>query len=243
MTLHTRDTQILRLISRFRQCSSKQISTLLFHSSGSPTSQKRALDRLVARGYLARVEHRLVGGVRGGSGQYVYQLGRAGWYTYQGGNYSPRRTVDYHALAIVEAFITLVGMERAGLLTIVGTSIDDACWHNFGGIDLRPDMFVELERQGRRRSLWLEIDQGTEGQRQVIGKLEAVIRAFDNADGNEWPQWPLTVWVGLDEARAAELKWFISRMAEPHRQFFVVSTQATLSATILQQLSTGIGID
>src|SRR6185312_6603829 len=176
MTLQERDHQILRLISRFKQCSSKQIATLLFHSSGSATSQKRALDRLVDRGYLARVEHRLVGGVRGGSGQYVYQLGRVGWYTYQGGSYSPRRTVDYHALAVVDAFITMVGLERAGLVTIVGVSAEPDCWLTFGGIEVRPDMFVELAKDGQKRRLWLEIDLGTEGQRQVNGKLEAVIR-------------------------------------------------------------------
>lgn len=238
MTLQERDSQILRLVARFRQVSSKQITTLLFHSSGSPTSQKRCLDRLLRLGYLARVEHRLVGGVKGGSGQYVYQLGRLGWAQYFGTPYSPRRTVDYHALAVVDAFMTLVRMERAKLLTLVGISAEPDCWYNFGGIDLRPDMLVEAEQGGRQRRFWLEIDQGTESQRQVTGKLEAVLRAFENADGREWPEWPLTVWVAVDDARANELRWLIKRLPEAQRRFFAVATQHGLAPLIVGNITT-----
>lgn len=237
MTLQERDSQILRLVARFKQCSSKQINTLLFSTSGSATSQKRALDRLLARGYLARIEHRLVGGSKGGSGQYVYQLGRLGWAQFAVTPYTPRRTVDYHALAIVDAFISLIQLERTRSVNIIGVSAEPDCWLTFDGIELRPDLLCELERSGRQRRLWLEVDLGTESQRQVLGKLDAVIKAFGNADGREWPEWPLTIWVAIDEARATELKWLVGRMAEGQRAFFVVTAQAGLAGTILQQLS------
>lgn len=233
MTLQERDSQLVRLVARFKQCSSKQITTLLFQGSGSATSQKRALDRLLTRGYLARIEHRLVGGSKGGSGQYVYQLGRNGWATYIGGNYTPRRTVDYHSLAIVDAFVTLITLERLGAIKVVGVSTEPDCWLTFDGVELRPDLFAELEREGRRRKIWLEVDLGSESQRQVVGKLEAVIRAFENADGREWPEWPLTVWVGVDAAREAELKWLVSRLPERHRPFFAVTSQQHLAPLIL----------
>lgn len=233
MTLQERDNQILRLVARFRQCSSRQIATLLFHSAGSETSQRRTLDRLMSRGYIARVEHRLVGGSKGGSGQYVYQLGPRGWAQYVGGKYLARRSVDYHALAILDAFIALVELERQGVIVIRGVSTEPDCWARFEGIELKPDLYIDLELGGVRRKLWIEIDQGTEGQRQVLGKLSAVPRAFENADGDEWPEWPLTVWSAVDEARAKELRWLIQRLPKEERAFFAVTTHAQLAGAIL----------
>lgn len=233
MTLQERDNQLLRTVARFKQISSKQIATLLFQTSGSATSQRRALDRLLDRGYLARVEHRLVGGVRGGSGQYVYQLGSRGWAQYIGGKYLLRRSVDYHALAIVDAFIALIELERKGLLKIIGVSTEPDCWLSFSGVELRPDLYIELEADGPRRKFWIEIDQGTEGQRQVLGKLSAVPRAFDNADGEEWPEWPLTIWSAVDDVRSKELRWLIAKLPKEERGFFAVSTHFLLAETIL----------
>src|SRR5947209_6452814 len=86
-----RDRHIVQLVARFKQATSKQIHELLFSSNASRTPADVALKRLTTRGYLHRIERRTVGGSRGGSGQYVYSLGRRGFFMFFEGRYSPAR--------------------------------------------------------------------------------------------------------------------------------------------------------
>src|SRR3954447_17203603 len=123
-----RDRQIVQLIARFKQATSKQIHELLFSANASRTPADVALKRLTTRGYLHRIERRTVGGARGGSGQYVYALGRRGFFMFFEGRYSPARSVDYHALAILDSYIVLRRLELAGRLSIVGLSTEPDCW-------------------------------------------------------------------------------------------------------------------
>lgn len=217
-----RDRHVVQYVARFKQLASSQLHTLVFDDSASLTPTNRTLRRLVEQGYLARVEKRVPGGAKGGSGQYAYQLGRRGFYTYFEGRYVPARAVNYHALGIADCFIRLRRLERAGLLTIVGVSTEPDCWAYVGGQELRPDMYLELELGQRgRHKVWLEYDAATETQKQLRGKLEAYWRAFrdySEADTELWPVIPQTVFVAVDDERVRELTWLISEMAEEARQ-------------------------
>src|SRR5919107_3335473 len=98
--LSGRDRLVVQLIARFKQASSRQVHELLFPGV-TYTPADRALKRLTDRGYLTRIERRTVGGSRGGSGQYVYGLGRRGFFMHYDGRFNPPRTVNYHALAVL----------------------------------------------------------------------------------------------------------------------------------------------
>jgi hypothetical protein len=120
-------------------------------------------------------------------------------------------------------------MERDGLLRMAGVSTEPDCWTVVGGVDLRPDMRVDVDlRTGRRELLWLEIDMATESQKQLRGKLESYWRAFNDADATQVPVFPRTVWVACDDERATELRWLVSQMPEDSRQLFIVCTVASL---------------
>jgi hypothetical protein len=171
----------------------------------------------------------MAGGARGGSGQYVYSLGRRGFYQYFEGGYSAARSVNYHTLAIVDCFVTLRRLEREGAFKVLAMSTEPDCWAVIGGVELKPDLYVELERGTGRLLWWLEVDMGTESQKQLQGKLEAVVRAYrdyDEADALKWPTLPRTLWVGVDEERAKELAWLVGRLpAEAQRLFAVTSKE------------------
>jgi hypothetical protein len=226
--LSPRDRSIVQLVARFKQAASSHIQELLFNDVASHTSANRALVRLTERGYLARIEKRLVGGSRGGSGQYVYQLGRRGFYLYFDGRFSPWRTVNYHALGIVETYIVLRRLERAGVLYIVGMSTEPDSWVRVGGNELKPDLYVEVERAGGvRRRVWFEIDMGSEGQSQLRTKLLRYWQAYDESN---WDVYPGTIWVAVDAERAKEISWLISQMPTNAHVLFQVSTLERLPA-------------
>src|SRR5579862_7666798 len=118
-TLSPRDDQVIEFVGRFRLAAAEQIRSVLFPTQTSKTPLDRTLKRLTDAGYLARLG-RIVGGFGGGSGQYVYQLGRAGWRLLgKGGGYRPLRVVDLHTLTIAECFAALKRLERDGALTTI----------------------------------------------------------------------------------------------------------------------------
>src|SRR3954451_13067456 len=179
LDLSGRDRLIVQLIARFKQASSRQVHELLFPGV-TYTPADRALKRLTDRRYLTRIERRTVGGSRGGSGQYVYGLGRRGFFMHYDGRFILPRTVNYHALTVLDTFIVLRRLELAGRLRVGGLSVDEECWQKIGGDDLRPDMYVELSRPiGEPFKLWTEIDMATEGPRRIRDKLERYWRAYN----------------------------------------------------------------
>lgn len=229
MSLTGRDAAIVQLVARFHQLTSAHVYNLLFATS-SHTPADRALRRLTEAGYLARIERRAVGGSRGGSGQYVYQLGRRGFYALYEGRYQPRRAIDYHALAIADCHLAFKKFEQAGLLAVEGYSIDEECWVRIGRHDLRPDLLEDISHAGRRFKLWLEVDRATEFQKQVRTKLERYWQAYQDADEAAWPVFPAVLWVAVDDERAKELRWLIQQLPADARGLFQVTTLAGLGS-------------
>ena len=184
----------------------------------------RALTRLTNSQYLKRLEHRTVGGARGGSGQYVYQLSSKGLVLFHGGGkYKPPRRVNYHSLAIADCYLHLLRLERAGQLRIVGMSNEPHCWVTVAGQELHPDMYVELERPGGDRlHLWFEVDMGSEGQTKIKEKLERYWRAFNEADSSVVPIFPRIVFAAVDQERVDELKWLIGQGPDEAQPLFRV---------------------
>jgi hypothetical protein len=231
MTISDRDRAVVQLVARFKQASSRQIHDALFYNNSSHVPHDRALRRLVDTGYLVRVEKRIVGGTRGGSGVYVYALGRKGFFTYFDGRYSPPRAINYHSLLIVDTFVALRQLEHAGVLSITGVSTEPDCHERIGGVTLKPDMFVELASpQGKRRLLFIEADMATEGSKQLKVKFQSYYRAYQEADPAEWPVFPHVVFVAVDVERERELTWLIGREPEHAQELFKVCTLETLAS-------------
>jgi len=225
-----RDRLVIQYVAKFKQLSAFHISSLVFHELTTRTPTYRSLNRLVSQNYLHRIERRIVGGAKGGSGQYVYSLGRRGFYMHFTGRYDPARNVRFHDLAIADAFVLIKQVERAGLITINGVSTEPDCWTTIGGTQLKPDMYVDVtKRSGERLRLWLEVDMGTEAQRQLKGQLEAYWRAYNDADVTTMPVFPKIVWIGVDAERVKELTWLIETGPRETQALFEVYGMSNLA--------------
>lgn len=226
--LSSRDAAIIRLVSRLKLVTTNHVHELLF-STSSRTPIDRAMRRLTEQGFLHRVERRLVGGSRGGSGQYCYGLGRRSFYMHHTGRYSPVRTVQHHALAIADLYVLLHRLQRSGQVELAGVSNEPDCWVQLGEFELKPDMYAEMTRSdGVLIRAFYEVDMATEGQKQVRAKLEAVVRAYRASGDHGWTFWPRTIWVCVDDERQKEVAWLVGQMPEEAQALFRVTTLAGL---------------
>lgn len=236
MQLTDRDRQIVLLVGRFKQVSSAHVRELLFATRKSNTPCDRTLKRLTERRYLARIERRNVGGSRGGSGQYVYQLGPHGHTLLRQGRYIPMRSINYHTLAIADTYLQLHRLQASGNISIRGVSNEPDCWMTIDRYELKPDMYVELEHQSRPGDglkIWFEIDMGSEGQRQIKAKLERYWNAYGAAEDAGWDTYPLVMFAAIDEYRARELRWLIEQGPAEARALFRVVTIEELSTAFV----------
>lgn len=207
--LSPREVQVIELVGRFRLMSANHLRELVFARTTSKTPLDRTLKRLTDNGYLVRLG-RFVGGYGGGSGQYVYQLGRVGWrFLKKGGGYRPLRVVDQHTLAITDCFAALKQLEREGLLSVVVYTPEPASHLNVGGVPLTPDAYIELGLLAPRRKFlyWLEVDRGTENADTLRGKCSRYWHAFAAWEGDVFPY---VVFAVPDNVRQAELTRIIA---------------------------------
>lgn len=212
MHLPARDAQIVQLVARFKQLSSAQIQALLFGANHSRTPLDRALRRLTEANYLERIEHRMVGGARGGSGLYVYCLGRRGFYSFSDGRYDKPRRVNYHSLAIVDTFIVIRQLESDGVLEVTGFASEPDCWREVDGTLIRPDLHLTAKIRGITADIFFEVDNATESQRQLRLKLDLYCEAYLKSEF-----FPFVVWVVPDVERVKELKWLIGQLPPERR--------------------------
>lgn len=162
------------------------------------------MSRLVAQKLLARVEIRTVGGANGGSGQYVYQVGPAGWKLAETeGSFWLGRSVKYHSLAIADVYCDINAR-----LNIVRYETEPDTHVKINYVPLLPDMYVEIELGNLTRRAWLEIDLGTERPKQLKDKMSRYHHAWNGA-GEKWNPWPYVVWCVPDMKRRAELESLI----------------------------------
>ncbi|MBO1267073.1 replication-relaxation family protein [Arthrobacter cavernae] len=227
MLVTTRDAKIIKLISRFGMLRSGIIRELIFSDSLSATSSDRALKRLVERKYLARVERRLIGGNGAGSGQYIYRLGTQGRRIAQTqGNYS-RLSDIHHTIAIAETFVAVKRLEQQGLLEVVGYATEPDSWATVAGAELRPDLHIEMAIPSRRVNVtfFIEVDLGTERQKQLKEKMRKYIHAWQHSDESDVPTFPVVLFLVPDEERMKEIQWLIDREDEEVRGLFMVEMQ------------------
>lgn len=222
-------------VGRFGQLATSHVKAVFFKDV-SNTPCDRALVRLVRRRYLARIERRIVGGSGAGSGQYVYQLGPEGWkLCRKETRYWPYRAINYHMLAVADAYVALKELEHEGRYKVVGFSTEPDTWMTVAGAELRPDLFVEVADMEMRRSLawWVEVDMGTERQKQLKDKMARYYHAWQHSGEGEMSIFPLIVFLVPDRERLDELSWIIGRGAEEAQTLFNVALMNNFPQALL----------
>ena len=74
-------------------------------------------------------------------------------------------------------------------------------------------MYVELGLREKRQRvfLWLEVDLGTERQKQIAEKIQRYCYAFERSDKYDGERFPSIVFLALDDERVRELGQILRR--------------------------------
>lgn len=228
MQITRRDHAIILAVGRLGQASSGHLRDLFFYNHKSHTQCDRRLKALTQAAYLRPVERRPIGGKAGGSGQTVYQLGPRGWHVVyeQGTKYNPRRALNFHALAVADAYVALKRLEYEGKLRINYLHLEPDCHETIRGVRLTPDMAVEVVAGEYIHTWWLEVDMGTERHKQIKDKLDRYWRAYQAVEGRE--AWPQVLFLVPDHERRRDIEYVLNREPAERKEagLFTVELQA-----------------
>jgi hypothetical protein len=222
-----------------------------FTDSADPASNaraaRRALLRLTNLDCLARLPRR-VGGVRSGSGGFVYHLGIAGQRLAMERGWQPmrrrRRSLAAgtlflaHSLQVAELHTLLHEADRAGRLELLELVAEPACWRSYAGgrgqaTTLKPDSFGRFGIGEFEDSYWFEVDMGTEGSGAIERQLKRYLGY--QASGQiqaERGVFPKVLWLAPTPERAAAIGECIGRLPRRGREPFTAAPFAELITTL-----------
>lgn len=224
MVLPDPDRQVLRHLDYFNQLTTGCIRRLVFHESKSRTSCDRVLKRLTRDGYIRPIQRPHKGGSQGGSGEVIWALGREGWKMCERpGRFNTTLAINYHDLTTAGVFVKLIEDDRAGKYRLAGFTPEPEAWQTIQGVELQPDLMIELERPTGSMSAFLEIDMGTQRQTRINEKLTRYRKAYGLATEADLPVLPRVVFVAHNEERRKELTWVIERFGNEDRYFYTAT--------------------
>ena len=188
--LGERDKAILHSILLCRYIMSKQIQRLHFTDSVNQSAALRVTQRVLVRlKSCDLIEHleRRIGGVRSGSGSYVWALTDKGYrllHLNEDNNRSRKRFYEpspaflEHTLAIAETYLQLIETCRNNKMELIKTEFEPKCWRGYTDIDskpatLKPDLFA-ITASGDYEDFWfIEVDLSTEAPGKILDKCNA----------------------------------------------------------------------
>ncbi len=244
--LTERDNAVLKSVSGLRFMSGAQLARMHFDGA-DPRTARRALLRLVGLDVLARLP-RVVGGVRSGSGGFVYHLGLAGYRVAMERGWQPMRRRRRslvpgtlflaHSLQVAELHTLLIEADRSGRLELLELAAEPACWQSLAGnrgqvATLKPDSFGRFGIGDFEDSYWFEVDMGTEGG----GAIDRQLRRYLDFQSSgriqaERGVFPRVLWLTPDAERAAVIGECIKQLPKTGREPFTAAPFAGVIATL-----------
>lgn len=254
--LSERDWQILATVRAFRYLTTRQLSRqhfgLLPANDPIPRKANHALARLRELGLLANLNRR-IGGVRAGSGGYVWQITDLAyrllcWHLKEPTNMrvralEPGTAFLDHTLAIAEVVLTLQEASRNDKVTLSRIQLEPASWRSFLGFGgevrrLKPDL-TAVTKSGDYEDYWfIEVDRATEPPNRVVKKcLEYNEYRRSGKEQSEHGLFPAVVWTVPNENRREQLRRRLSGEKSVDDHLFEVVTLDELASLILLGLS------
>lgn len=225
--LSERDKSILLLAQKFRYLTTSQIQRLYFRSSSSHSAALRAADRALMklRDYHLIVSlKRRIGGIRAGSGSYVWSLSPSGVRllglmnssgntTKRQRSFEPSPRFLEHTLAVAEIYVQLNLLQNQHKdLKIQKVEVEPDCWRTYVGINgtaayLKPDLYL-VTVSGEYEDHWfIEIDLDTESPSRVIRKCRQYYRYYLSGKEQQTAGvFPWVVWIVPSESRIRSLQ-------------------------------------
>ena len=247
--LGERDREALLAIQRHRYLLTGQVQRLVFTDAATGTAALRAASRCLKklRGMgLIDAFSRRIGGVRAGSGSFVWHLSHAGERLLRLREHKPspiRHLFEpspyflAHTLAVAEASIQLMELCREEGMALTVLQPEPECWRPYSEhgvhLSLKPDLYA-VTISGEYEDRWfLEIDLSTESPAKVIEKCQKYHRYYRSGlEQEESGIFPLVVWIVPDKARKESLIGRIRESFEGQPRLFAVITGDELAQLI-----------
>lgn len=238
--LSDRDWEILSTVRAYRFLTTRQLSRQHFGltdpTSTIPRPANSALARLREMGLLVNLERR-IGGVRAGSGGYVWQITDAAnrlLAQHLGEEHPGRRrptepstTFLDHTLAVAEVVITLQESSHDDI-AIEHLQLEPDCWRTFIGTageprTLRPDLRSTSRSGGFTDDYFWEVDRATEAPNRVIRKCLQYQQYRDTgAEQRIHGLFPAVVWVVPHPRRREQLERHLAAETRLDQRLFTV---------------------
>lgn len=244
LELSTQETNILQLLTQIKYATTKQLARLYFTDSISQSTSLRranlATKKLWVKHYITHLERR-IGGVRAGSGSYVWRLTTQGLkaikQTHQTmtiprqNKYEPTWHHLEHTLAITEIYVLLHELNRQRKIQAIDKfQFEPNCWRGWldnhaGRMILKPDCYIEISLDDYLDSYFIEVDKNTESLARVINKCKQYIRYYNlNLEQKDTGVFPLVLWVTPDDKRKLAIEKRIQHDLQDYWDLFQVVT-------------------
>lgn len=237
--LSGRDMAIIGQVADLRLMSGRQLEAVHFpigeHETAAAAARaaRRCLERLARHNLLVRLQRR-IGGVRAGSGSWVYALGPVGHRILRRDGARPRYRepsaafVD-HTLAVTQLVVDLTTGARRRHLELLGLQAEPRCWRQFtstAGLSvLRPDLFVSLGVGDFEHRWFCEVDRGTEHLPAILRKCRQYEAYYaTGAEQRDHGVFPRACWIVPDQRRADRFRSAIDKDGHLTDELFVVTT-------------------
>ena len=252
--LNGRDLDILRALHKYRYLTTHHLRRMYFKDSISGLAALRACNRILAKlcryGLVAHLKRR-IGGVRAGSGAFVWLLAPAGARLLDiaepRSEASPRKrrfepsfAFLEHTLAVAETAVRLDEMEEAGKLKVLAAANEPDCWRGYSGAGgepktLKPDMFAVTAIGEYTDNWFLEIDLATEALSTVLKKCLQYISYYKTGlEQQKYGVFPYVVWIVPDEKRRDTVTGRIEELPHRKAQLFVVILMDELELLLIK---------
>jgi hypothetical protein len=250
--LGDRDKEVLKSIRAYRYLTTDQVRRLHFRNTeneqASLRAASRALGKLKDHRLIAPLERR-IGGIRAGSGSYVWAiapagaraleiLGTASGKTARKRLYIPSSSYLTHTLAVAEVSLRLLEMSFDGRTALLHQRLEPECWRSHvtpGGVAtfLKPDLDAATCCGEYEDHWFLEVDLATESPATVARKCEQYLAYMRSGKEQEaCGVFPSVVWSVPDAKRKGSLQSNIAEALDKDSRIFVVITLDELESLI-----------
>lgn len=249
--LGERDRQLLAAVQQYRYLMTGQIQRLLFTDAANPSAGLRAASRSLKKlsefGLVDSLSRR-IGGVRAGSGSFIWHLTHAderllrlhdGKSSPMRRHYEPSPYFLAHTLAVAETAIRLIEICREHEPQITALQLEPECWRAYSSAgvsySLKPDLYAATATEEYEDRYFIEVDLDTESPAKIIDKCEKYHAYYRSGlEQEESEMFPLTVWIVPSITRKEKLIRHLREAFDKQAKLFAVITCDELEHLVLE---------
>jgi len=235
------DRAILKSLLSCRYLTGQQLVRLHFsRNAETPTAAAyaayRCLNRLRDYGLIQSLQRR-IGGVRAGSGSFVWTLTSGGFRLIHMDSTGvlPRRQFREpsphflaHTLLISEAYLQFTEICAQNNMTLSKVQFEPGCWRQYRNnagkqLVLKPDLYAVTQGSGYEDCWFIEIDCDTETVARILDKCDRYIHYLRSGTEQKQPDvFPYVIWIVPNEKRKRSLQKHICTQYPRGGQLFLV---------------------